>query len=294
MSTLNSTVMMSNADFFSNDQPINPYYSDGPFDRDKAKGEHHRIRQCFLGAGITVIDVPAPEGAQDGVYTANWALVRGKKAVLARLPAARQTEEAWAKQRLEEHGFETVTIPHGWRSSGQGDALPCGNYLFCGSVYRSDARAQAFTAEVLGYERVQLQTIPLLDHRGKPAVNASSGWPDSFFYDLDLALSIIKAPSDTEKGVIAYCPEAFTKESQATLAAFDGVDKIIVPFMEAKEAAACNLVSTGSTVIMSPDAPILKQRLEERGLHVVTVAAPELLKAGGYIRCVSLAFNELP
>ncbi len=37
--------------------------------------------------------------------------------------------------------------------------------------------------------------------------NAVSGWADSFFYDIDLALSIIKAPEGGQKGLIAYCPE---------------------------------------------------------------------------------------
>ena len=289
---LNHTVMMSSAEYFSNDQPINPYYPTEAFNKAAAQAEHQRIRQCFIDAGITVIDVRAPEGAQDGVYTANWGLVRGQKAVLARLPNARKIEESWAREQLEARGIEVISVPEDWRSSGQGDALPCGNFLFCGSVYRSDKEAQAFIAETLGYERIQLQTIPLLDGSGHPLINSSSGWPDSFFYDLDLALSIIKAPTDNEKGLIAYCPEAFTPESQATLEAFDKVDKIIVPFEEAKKAAACNLVSTGSTVIMSPSAPILRQQLEDHGLKVVTVAAPELLKGGGYIRCVSLAFND--
>ena len=292
MNLMNATVLMSGADFFSNDQPINPYYPPGNFDAAIAQQEHATIKQHFEAAGIKVITVDPPPNAQDGVYTANWALVRGKKAVLARLPAARKMEETWAKQALEDHGIEVVSIPHDWRSSGQGDALPCGNYLFCGSVYRSDVEAQAFIASTLGYERIQLQTIPLLDASGQPATNASSGWPDSYFYDIDMALSVIRAPSATQKGLIAYCPEAFVKESRQKIEQLTEVEKIVVPLAEAKNAFACNLVSTGETVIMTPHAPTLHSALKERGLRVLTVTAPELMKGGGYIRCVSLAFNE--
>jgi N-dimethylarginine dimethylaminohydrolase len=292
MSDLNQTVLMSNARYFSNDQPINPYYPPGKFDAVQANHEHQAIRHCFEEAGITVLTVESPVGAQDGVYTANWALVRGKRAVLARLPTARKIEEAWARQALEGFGIEVITIPHDWRSSGQGDALSCGNYLFCGSVYRSDLLAQDFIATTLGYERVQLQTLPQLDSSNQPVINTSSGWPDSYFYDIDMALSVIKSPTDNKKGLIAYCPEAFTKESRAHLEEFNGVDKIIVPISEAQAAFACNLVSTGKTVIMSPDAPVLRSSLENHGLNVVTVSAPELMKGGGYIRCVSLAFNN--
>jgi N-dimethylarginine dimethylaminohydrolase len=121
--------------------------------------------------------------------------------------------------------------------------------------------------------------------------NAISGWADSFFYDIDLALSIIKAPEDDKKGLIAYCPDAFVPESRELLAAFDGVEKIEVSIEEAQHAFASNLVSTGETVIMSAHAPQLKKALEDRGLQVVTPEISELAKGGGYIRCTSLTLD---
>lgn len=36
-------------------------------------------------------------------------------------------------------------------------------------------------------------------------------------FDIDLALAIIKAPEGDEKGLIAYCPEAFAPESREFL-----------------------------------------------------------------------------
>lgn len=288
---LNQHVIMSSARYFSNEQQINPYYHDESIDANGAVREHEEIERLLERAGITVTRVEAPSDSQDGVYTANWALVRGQKAVLARLPNARKSEEAWAKTQLEAMGIEVISVPDGLRFSGQGDALPCGNLLFCGSGYRADVEAQRFAAETLGYERVQLQTVPQLDGNGNPVINASSGWPDSFYYDIDLALSIIKAPNGTEKGVIAYCPEAFTPSSQAILAARDDVDKIIVTEQEAKEAFACNLVSTGNAVVMSAHAPLLKAELESRGLTIYTPEISELVKGGGYIRCTTLTLG---
>lgn len=291
MISLNSTLLMSGADYFSNDQPINPYYADEPVDISTAANEHTAIRAAFEEAGITVIKVNPPTTSQDGVYTANWALVRGQKAILARLPNARKTEEAWAEQQLQAQGFEVIHVPEDWKFSGQGDALPCGDYLFCGSTYRSDARAQEFAADTLGFTRIQLQAVPQLDKSSTPVINQSSGWADSFYYDIDLALSIIKGPSEESLGTIAYCPEAFTPMSQSILENLEGFDKIIVSEQEAKEAFACNLVSTGETVVMSASAPKLKAELEARGLMVITPTVSELAKGGGYIRCTSLAFN---
>ena len=289
MTHINTTVIMSSAEYFSNDQPINPYYAQETVDIAQAVAEHREIKACLERAGIRVIQVPVTPSSQDGVYTANWALVRGDKAVVARLPAARQAEEAWAEEILRRRGVQVVRVPENWRFSGQGDALPCGDYLFCGSGYRSDAQAQAFAADTLGYQRIQLQTTPQLGADGQPVINASSGWPDSFYYDIDLALAIIKGPSGGSLGTIAYCPQAFTAESQKILAELEDFDKIIVSKTEAQQAFACNLVSTGEAAVMSARAPGLKAELESRGLRVFTPEITELAKGGGYIRCTTLS-----
>ena len=291
MPLINQTLLMSDALHFSVDQPINPYYGGDGLDQPKAIAEHNAIRDALESAGVTIVSVQSPSESQDGVYAANWALVRGKKAVLARLPNVRKAEEDYAEKVLQAFGVEVVRVPDGLKFSGQGDALACGNYLFCGQGYRSDAEAQAFAAETLGYDRIQLQTIPELDQQGQPMDNPITGWADSFFYDIDLAISIIKAPSEGQKGLIAYCPDAFMPESRERLAALDDIEKIEVSIEEAQKAFACNLVSTGETVVMSATAPHLKAALEARGLRVITPEVSELAKGGGYIRCTTLTLD---
>jgi N-dimethylarginine dimethylaminohydrolase len=286
---INKTVLMSDARHFSAEQAINPYYGDTSTNTATAQAEHGAIKLAFETAGITVIQVPSPTDSQDGVYTANWALVRDGKALLARLPDVRKSEETWARTQLELLGIEVSSVPEDLKFSGQGDALACGNYLFCGNGYRSDLEAQIFAADFLGFERIQLKTIPQLDTSGIPVVNAISGWNDSFFYDIDLALSIIYPPTKGKKGLIAYCPEAFSEESQQILEDIDFVDKIYISLDEAQNAFACNLVSTGETVIMSAHAPQLTKALKEAGLKVITPEVAELAKGGGYIRCTSLS-----
>ena len=289
--SFNHTVLMSDADHFTTDHPINPYYGGSAVNAPLAIKEHAAIYDALISAGIKIINVASPSDSQDGVYTANWALVRGHKAIIARLPDARKAEEAYAKSLLQQNGLTVIHVPNGLKFSGQGDALACGNYLFCGSGYRSDVAAQKFAADALGYERIQLQTIPQLDTDGNPMMNASSGWADSFFYDIDLALAIIKVPENGAKGLIAYCPDAFMPDSRERLASFDDVDKIEVSLAEAQEAFATNLVSTGETVVMSARAPQLKAHLESRGLQVITPDITELAKGGGYIRCTTLTIS---
>lgn len=282
---------MSDANHFAIDAPINPYYHNDHIDRELAIYEHNNIRKLLIKAGIQIVKVPSPSACQDGVYTANWALVRGDTCVLSRLPNARCNEEAYAERVLKALGKKVIRLPKGLKFSGQGDALPCGDLLFCGSGYRSDEAAQEFAANALGYERIQLQTIPQTNETGNTIVNKASGWPDSFFYDIDLALAIIKPPINGKKGLIAYCPTAFTKESQQKLAKLESVDKIEVCLNEAQTAFATNLVSTGKTVIMSAKAPKLVAELKRHGLEVLSPEITELVKGGGFIRCVTLTLD---
>lgn len=282
----NRTVLMSDAAFFDDSVAINPYMDEAvAVDRKKAQAEHDLIRKALSDAGIHVKRVPSPQDCQDGVYTANWALVRGDTAILASLPEVRQAETPHAEKALKRLGKRIVRPPESLRFSGQGDALPCGDVLFCGSHYRTDPEIYDFIAETLGYEIIGLQTIPKLDAVGKPVINKSSGWPDSFFYDIDLALAVISPD------LIAWCPEAFTDESRDRLEKLK-LHKVEVTLDEAMNGFACNLVSTGHTVVMSAHAPLLQAALELHGLKTITPEVSELGKGGGYIRCTTLTLDN--
>jgi len=278
---------MSGANYFDDQAAINPFMNTSvPINRAKAQVEHDSIRAALEQAGVKVLKVNPPVDCQDGVYTANWALVRGDRAVLSTLPDVREAEEPYAEHILQDLGKQVFKVPDGLHFSGQGDALPCGNYLFTGTGYRTEAAAHQFLADTLGYNLISLQAVPELDETGRPVINAVSGWPDSFFYDIDLALSVIRPD------LIAWCPKAFTSESQAKIRAITDLDKIEVSLEEAKRSFACNLISTGEVVIMSATAPDLKAAIEAKGLKVVTPVITELAKGGGYIRCTTLTLDN--
>lgn len=275
---------MSGTRYFSDEFAINPLMDSSLIiDAQKAAAEHAEIKRAFETAGIEVMQVEPPAGCQDGVYTANWGLCRGDKVIPSVLPQKRDGEMPYARQIFKDLGLEVIEPPN-YAFSGQGDALPCGNRLFAGSGYRSDWRTHEFVAKQLGYEVIPLQTIPQLAE-GRPVINAVTGWPDSFFYDIDLAMSVISAE------LIAWCPEAFMPPSQEIIRNLP-IEKIEVSYDEAVKGFACNLVSTGETVIMSNHAPQLKAALEARGLKTICPEVTELLKGGGYIRCVSLTLEH--
>jgi N-dimethylarginine dimethylaminohydrolase len=284
---INMTVLMSDVDYFDDQAAINPFmHADIAIDRKKARTELDSIRAALKSAGVQVLQVAPPPDCQDGVYTANWALIRGDTAVMSVLPNARKSEEAFAEQIVRGQGKAIVKIPDGLRFSGQGDALPCGTYLLAGSHYRTDLAVHEFLAAQLGYEVVSLRTVPARDSTGSPVMNAASGWPDSFFYDIDLAIAVLR------DDLIAWCPDAFELGSQQKIRALP-LRKIEVCLREARQGFACNLVSTGDTVVMSAQAPELQAAIEAEGISTITREITELTKWGGYIRCTTLTLSNL-
>ena len=273
---------MSGADFFGV-VDLNPYsHKIGEVDRALAMQQHAGIAKALQHAGVEIITTKAPANCQDGIFTANWALCIGDTAILSSLPGPRKPEEPYAEATLRRLGKKIIRAPY--RFSGQGDTLPCGRYLFCGSGYRTDPRMQKLLAETFGLEIIALQAIPELDRSGKPVTNALSGWPDSFFYDIDLAISILR------EDLIGWCPEALTPASQAKIRTLS-IDKIEVSLSEAQQGLACNLVSTGETVIMTAHAPRYKAAIKSHGLKVITPETSELAKGGGGIRCTTLTLS---
>ena len=214
---------------------------------------------------------------------------------MSRLPNSRQPEEAYALQTIKNLGLEPLALPSDIaRFSGQGDALPCGDTLFVQSPYRTSKNAHHHLKEMLGFrEVVSLQTKPARWFGIGPAKkNKITGLPDSPTYDMDLALAILKPPTDNQKGLIAYCPDVFKRRSRHLLENYHDVDKIEVSHQEAMSAYALNLVSTGQTVIMNSGAPNFEAALQKHDLKTITLDLPELKKGGGSIRCSTLTLDN--
>jgi N-dimethylarginine dimethylaminohydrolase len=259
---INQTVLMSGAEYFDVSDAINSYYKENDtVDKHRALIDFANIRAGLEAAGIKIFNTSAPENCQDGIFTANWGLGRGDTVVTSSLPPQRQPEQPYAEAALRNLGKRIVKAPY--RFSGQGDALPCGNLLFSGSTYRTDPRMHNFLADELGYEIVSLEAVPELDDNGQKVINKLTGWPDSYFYDLDLGISIL-SPS-----LIAWYPGAWTSESQEKIRA-TSVNKIEVDRAEALN-FNCNLISTGHTVVMGTNGPKLKAAIEAHGLDTITV-----------------------
>jgi N-dimethylarginine dimethylaminohydrolase len=83
--------------------------------------------------------------------------------------------------------------------------------------------------------------------------------------------------------------DALTLAGQTAIHQLKDVEIIEVDLLEARDALACNLVSTGETIVMTDGAPKLAGELRRRGLKLSTLSNHELRKSGGGFRCSSLS-----
>jgi N-dimethylarginine dimethylaminohydrolase len=265
---MNTHLLMRDPGHFRVDYEINPYmHTSIQPDLAAAVTEHEAIVAAHLAAGRHVEFLTADPGCPDMLYTANAAVVRGGRAVLANLPPQRQAETPHHRAWLADHAIDVVESPYLF--SGQGDALACGDLLLAGYGQRSDERVHTVLAKHLDYEVVPLRTISAL------------------WYDLDLAIAVIDNPH-----TLAYDPRALDGPSQRRLRGL-GLDLIEV-FAEEAERFALNLISDGTTVTMTTGAPKLASELRARGLNVVELDTTELRKGGGGVRCTALTVDNAP
>ncbi|MET8849753.1 arginine deiminase-related protein [Amycolatopsis sp. NPDC004625] len=256
---------MSDARYFRVDYVINPYMDTAVQpDPAAAAAEHDALVAAHLAAGRKVELLASAPECPDMVYTANAAVVRGRRAVLANLPPERRAETPYHHEWFADNGFEVIESPYPF--SGQGDALACGDLLLAGYGQRTDPRAHDVVAEFLGYGIVPLRTT-------------GPRW-----YDLDLVVAVL-GPA-----LLAYYPDALDAPSRARLRGL-GLELIEVGEREAT-AFALNLVSDGTTVTMTAGAPELAGRLRERGLTVVELDTTQLRKGGGGVRCTALTLDN--
>ncbi|WP_410641539.1 dimethylarginine dimethylaminohydrolase family protein [Amycolatopsis sp. lyj-346] len=259
-------LLMCSARYFRIDYEINPYMHVGVQpDLEAAVAEHDDIVAAHLAAGRKVEFVDADPSCPDMTYTANAAVVRGDRAVLATLPPERAAETPHYRAWLENHGFEVAETRYAF--SGQGDALACGDLLLAAHGRRTDARAFRTLARHLGCEIVGLRTT-------------SPRW-----YDLDLAVAVIHPGR-----MLAYNPEAL---DTASLRRLRGLGMELIEVSPAEAAAfALNLISDGRTVTMTSGAPRLAADLRATGLTVVELETRELRKGGGGVRCTALTLDN--
>ena len=248
--------------FFAVEYAINPWMDTSTaVDTHVAMNQWEALRQTYKELGHTVELVEPVAGLPDMVYAANGGLLVNGKAVVARFAYAQRAGESYAyAEWMARHGFDPVETRH--VNEGQGDLLVVGSIVLAGYGFRTERRAHAEIAALVGMPVVSLELV------------------DPRFYHLDTALAVL---DDT---TIAYYPPAFSVQARAQLLELFP-DAIEVCSADA-DVLGLNAVSDGLNVVLPAAAMGFAQQLRDAGFRPIGVDLSELLKGGGSVKCCTL------
>lgn len=246
---------------------INPWMQrDVAVDVDRAHDQWDALVTLLKEAGAELEVLEPVEGLPDLVFTANAGIVNGEQFVPARFanPERRGEEPvnaAWFRAR----GWRVDELPADQPHEGAGDALPFGGELVAGHRWRSDARAHASLASLTG---ATVRLVELADER---------------LYHLDMTF----CPLDERRALVT--PEAYDPAGWRSLQAL-----VPEPFeLTLDEALALtgNSVVVDRNIVMSACPPRVGKQLERWGFEVAVADVSEFAKAGGGVRCLTLALD---
>jgi N-dimethylarginine dimethylaminohydrolase len=254
--------IMTTPSYFAVDYRINPWMDPtAPVDVVAAKAQWENLRDTYRRLGHTVDVVEPVAGLPDMVYIANAGLIVGDTAIVARFKHHQRDRETAAYAAwMAANGYRPVRTRH--INEGQGDLLLVDGMILAGAGFRTDIRAHAEIADIVGLPVVSLE---LADPR---------------FYHLDTALAVL---DDT---TIAYYPPAFTDRTRAQLHELFP-DAIVVDRADA-EVLGLNVVSDGRHVVHPCAAAGFADQLRAAGFVPIGVDMTELLKGGGSVKCCTL------
>jgi N-dimethylarginine dimethylaminohydrolase len=248
---------------------INPWmHKEVAVDAELALSQWHELADSLQAAGAQTDTMDPVAGLPDLVFTANAGVVDGRRFVVSRFRhSERRSEARHDAQWFSKEGFEVHEIGAelGVCFEGAGDALPFGRGLLAGYRFRSDFVAHAAMARLLD---VPVLSVELVDAR---------------FYHLDLTF----CPLDRRRAIVT--PHAWDRYGRAVVERL--VPEPLVLDLDEALTFCANSVVVGNVVIMPSCPPRVGRILEDWGFEVCVSPVGEFLKAGGGVRCLTLALD---
>lgn len=265
--TNNPRILMCSPDYYGIEYEINPWMNTRVnADPARSLSQWRALVSILEDLGATIERLEPVPGLPDLVFTANAGIVYHNLFLSSRFRfEVRQGETPCFDRRFVEMGFLVETLPEGMFFEGAGDALFCGETLFAGYRFRSDALSQQWIGERLGVETLPLELV------------------DPRYYHLDTCF----CPLSSDQAI--YYPGAFDDYGRSVLAA--RVDRLIEVHADEAVSFSCNAVVVGRTVILNDVSPRLKRDLEANGYSVRATPLSEFIKAGGSAKCLTFRID---
>ena len=260
-------ILMCPPDHYGIEYEINPWMNrEVGSDPAESRRQWQGLHDTLVDLGV-VVDLMDPAGGlPDLVFTANAGLVFGDLFLSSRFRhGVRQGETPHFDRWARSHGLAVETLPPGHHFEGAGDALFCGETLFAGYRFRSDARSHHWIGERLG---VPVLPLELVDPR---------------FYHLDTCFCPI-----TDSAAIYY-PGAFDDYGRSVLRG--QIATLVEVSAEEAVSFSCNAVVVGRTIVLNDGAPKLARALGDLGFEARPLRLTEFIKAGGSAKCLTLRLD---
>jgi N-dimethylarginine dimethylaminohydrolase len=258
---------MCSPDYYGIEYEINPWMDvrvgSDPGD---SRRQWSALEERLDSLGVIVERIDPVRGLPDLVFTANAGLVFRDTVILSRFRhGVRQKEAPYFRAWFASRGFGVVELPEGMHFEGAGDALFCGETLFAGYRFRSDALGHQWIGEHLG---VNVLPVELVDPR---------------YYHLDTCFCPLA------EGAAIYYPGAFDEYGRSVLK--EWVGRLIEVSADEARSFSCNAVVVGRDVVLNEGAPRLAESLRAEGFRVHALVLTEFIKAGGSAKCLTLRLD---
>lgn len=260
-------ILMCPPTYYGIEYEINPWMKRSvASDPAESTRQWQALHDSLINLGAIVELIEPVKGLPDLVFTANAGLVHHDLFLSSRFRyGERQGESPVFDSWFAEHGFRVEHTPEDHHFEGAGDALFCGETLFAGYRFRSDARTMQWVGDRIGVEVLPLELV------------------DPRYYHLDTCFCPI-APD-----AAIYFPGAFDEYGRSVL--WDRIRTLIEVSAEEAFSFSCNAVVVGRSVVLNEGAPKLARALERNGYRAVPLKLTEFIKAGGSAKCLTFRLD---
>jgi dimethylargininase len=229
-----------------------------PIDLDRARAQHRDYEARLVEAGCRVQRLAAGAHLPDSVFIEDTAVVFDEIAIVARPGAVSRRAETEAVAEALRPYRTLVHIESPGTLDG-GDVLCSGRRVFVGRSSRTNDG---------GVAQLRRALAP---------------------YAYEVAVVSVRGALHLKSAVTAVAPDLLLMNpgwvSRELFAPFEILE------VDPREPGAANALRVGTRVIFPTAFPRTRERLEARGLKLLTVDASEVAKAEGAVTCCSLVFD---
>lgn len=230
-----------------------------PVDVERARAQHHQYTACLAALGCQVQRLPPEPDWPDSVFVEDTAVVLDELAILTRPGARSRLPETASVARALEPYRKLYPIQAPGTLDG-GDVLRIGKTIYIGLSSRSNSAAIEQVRDIVRPFGYTVKSV-----------------------NVGRCLHLKSAVTQVAEDTLLIQPDWVDANAFGTMQMIK---------VDPSEPHAGNALLIDEMVVYPASYPRTQERLESRGLSVMTVDVSELIKAEGAVTCCSLVFRR--